>query len=103
MRTHYQVMVWMGVGGIQPTDWGWREEEGRLVPQMIEKSPAPEALLKMIHCNCTSGCETLRCTCLRYGLDCTSACGSCQDRQCENIVNVSPLDDDDDDAGDDDE
>jgi len=29
---------------------------------------APAALIKMIHCNCSEGCDTLRCTCRKHGL-----------------------------------
>ena len=69
-RAYYQVMVWMGIGGLNPTEWGWRCENSRLIPSMTDVPPAPDSLLKMIHCNCTTGCETARCTCKRYGLPC---------------------------------
>ncbi len=51
-------------------NWGWRVEENVLVPIMSETNVAPDNLLKMIHCNCTTGCTTLRCSCRRYGLPC---------------------------------
>jgi len=43
---------WMGLGCTWDT----------LIPLMTDNSPAPDPLLKMIRCNCTSGCLTLRCS-----------------------------------------
>ena len=62
---------------------------------MVEFAPA--ALIKMIHCNCSEGCDTLRCTCRKHGLECTSACGHCQDGNCDNMTNDPVIEDDDDD------
>ena len=58
--TYYQVMEWMGCSDeIDPFEWGWKVEEDKLVPVMTDKSPAPAAPIKMIHCNCSEGCNTL--------------------------------------------
>jgi hypothetical protein len=51
---------------------------------MSDMPAAPEHLLKIIHCNCTTGCSTARCGCRKYGLPCTADCGSCQEQTCEN-------------------
>jgi hypothetical protein len=34
MRVHFQVVVWCTLGQttLQPTDWGWRLQDGRLLP-----------------------------------------------------------------------
>ncbi|XP_041368125.1 uncharacterized protein LOC121382658 [Gigantopelta aegis] len=86
LRTHYQIMVWMGTSeGMDPTEWGWDVHCERLVPIMMDKSPAPDILLQMIHCNCSAGCNTLRCSCRKHGMDFTSACGRCQDSNCDNM------------------
>jgi hypothetical protein len=73
LRTHYQVMVWMGISeDMVPNDWGFKVQGDKLIPIMMDKDHAPEVLLKMIHCNCSSGCNTLRsvrCTCKKHGLD----------------------------------
>ena len=101
LRTYYQVMEWMGCSDeMEPCEWGWKVEVDKLVPVMTEKSPAPDALIKMIHCNCSEGCNTLRCTCRKHGLQCTSACGHCQDGKCDNMTNDPVVDDDDDDDDD---
>ena len=36
--------------------------------------PAPDSILKFIHCNCNTGCGTKRCSCVKAGLDCTELC-----------------------------
>ena len=58
-RTYLQVMEWLGNNdGMQPTEWGWEVQGDILVPLMMKDSPAPNSLLKMVHCNCSSGCST---------------------------------------------
>jgi len=85
---------------MDPSEWGWKVQEEKLVPVMTDKSPAPDALIKMIHCDCSVGYNTLRCTCRKHGLECTSASGHCQDDICDNMIN-DPVIEDDDDANDD--
>jgi len=98
LRTYYQVMEWMGCSDeMAPSEWGWKVEGDKLVPVMTDKSPAPDALIQMIHCNCLEGCNTLRCTCRKHGLECTSACGHCQDGNCDNMNNDPVTDDQDED------
>ncbi|KAG1681449.1 hypothetical protein GQR58_011839 [Nymphon striatum] len=97
LRTYYQVMEWMGLCcGMEPTEWGWKVEGGKLVPVMTDKSPAPDILLQMIHCNCSGGCKTLRCSCRKHGLECTSACGHCQDSNCDNMSVEPKIEEEDD-------
>ena len=90
-RTYLQLMQWMcKTDGINPTDWGWMLQGGKLVPLMMDKNPAPESLLKMIHCSCSTGCSTKRCSCKKSGLECTTACG----HLCENTDEELVSDDD---------
>ena len=39
---------------------------------------APKALLKVVRCSCKMGCDTLRCSCSKAGLDCSTGCGQCR-------------------------
>jgi hypothetical protein len=72
-------MVWMGVAGeTDPTAWGWKQERDELIPIMTDKNAAPGELLKIIYCKCSRECKSARCSCRRYGLPCTAACGPCQ-------------------------
>ena len=64
LRSYFQVMMWIGMAdGIEVTEWGWNCQDNNLTPVMLDSNPAPEALLKMIHCNCSTGCSSLRCSC----------------------------------------
>lgn len=70
--------------------WGWKQEDNMFVPIMSKMNAAPDRLLKMMHCNCSTGCRTARCSCRGYGLPCTSACGQCQSETvCDNPHNQS--------------
>ena len=45
-------MEWMGcIDEMAPCEWGWKVEGDKLVPVMTDKSPSPDALIQMIHCN----------------------------------------------------
>ena len=99
-RVYYQILVWMGFeSDLDPLDWGWRLEDGRMVPIMTAMDAAPDNLLKMVHCNCITGCSTARCSCRKSGLACSSVCGSCQVTSCDNPLNqiLDELDDSDED------
>ena len=51
------------------------EGESRLGPQLLpaqyNMDVVPKALLKVVRCNCKMGCDTLRCSCRKAGLDCS--------------------------------
>jgi len=87
-RAYYQIMVWMGMAqDMDAMSWGWKVEDNQFVPVMSKMNAAPDNLLKVIHCNCSTACRTLRCSCRGYGLPCTAACGPCQLETCENPYN----------------
>ena len=101
LRAYYQVMEWMGCSEeMAPSEWGWMVEGDKLVPVMTDKSPAPEALIQMIRCNCVEVCITLRCMRRKHELECTSACGHCQDGNCDIMKNDPVIEDNEDDEDD---
>ena len=52
-RIYLQVMQWMSKSdGMNSTEWGWEVQHGLTHDDM---KPAPDKLLKMIHCNCSIG------------------------------------------------
>jgi len=83
---------------MEPSEWGWKAEGDKLVPVMTDKSSAPDALIQMIHCNSLEGFNTIRCTCRKHGLECTSARRHCQVGNCDNMTNDSVIDNDNDDV-----
>ena len=67
-RAYYHVMVWaVKDEGMDPKNWGWILQYNRLVPLISTMNAAPDNLLKIIHCNCSTACKTLCCSCRRYG------------------------------------
>jgi len=74
------------------SEWRWKVEGDKLVPVMTDKSPAPDALIQIIHCNYLEGCDTRMCTYRKHVLECTSADGNC-----DNMNNDPVTDDDDED------
>ena len=57
---------------------GWKAVEGKLLPVQCDMDVAPKALLKEVRCNCKMGYDTLRCSCRKAGLDCSTGCGECR-------------------------
>ena len=64
------------------------------MPIQTSLPPAPVHLLKVIRCNCQTDCNTLRCTCKRYNIECTPACGNCRESGCTNTLHDNDEDDD---------
>ena len=88
-------MQWIGKSDeMDPTEWGWDVQGGKLVPLMMDKSPAPDLLLKMIGCSCSTRCITKKCSCRKSNMECTSACGHYR----ENMTQDPVFDEDDCDA-----
>ena len=88
-RVFLQICQWKDKDcDFQPGLWGWNIEEGEFYPTPTDQPPAPLELLKIIHCNCTTDCNTTRCSCQKHGMKCSLACGHCRGSGC---VNASPL------------
>src|SRR5437867_2741434 len=74
-RVYPQVQQWCGVE-LNPTEWGWRMEQGRLRPVPTLLEAAPQDILHLIVCNCKADCEDMY-ECRKSGLRCTNICGYC--------------------------
>ena len=61
-----------------PLAFGWKKVESKLLPIQSDTDVAPKALLEVIRCNCKMGCENMRCSCHKAGLDCSTGCGECR-------------------------
>ena len=48
--------------------------------------PAPDYLTEVIRCNGETVCNTLRCNCRKHSIDCSSICGDCKGKCCDNSV-----------------
>ena len=86
-RVYHQVQQWRGVN-LNPTDWGWKLENGQLRPVTSLADPIPPSILHLIACNCRAGCER-QCECRKMGLSCTHMCGYCAGHGCSNRTILS--------------
>ena len=91
LRVHHQVAQWkcLDLHVLDPCDWGWFNNNGKLCPTMTDQEPAPSFLLNYIRCNCKltskNTCGTNTCSCRRNGLKCVRACGDCRGINCNNV------------------
>ena len=85
-RVYYQTQIWLGDSDIKPNDWGWKKKGKNLIPCMMDNSPAPAALLKIIRCKCKGFGDTQYCSRKKHGLYCTDFCEECQASTCVNIL-----------------
>ena len=93
-RVYHQICVWKGRASddtMQPESWGWKVDSTGFVPLQTDRPPAPENLLKMIRCGCTTDCNSQRCSCRKHGLPCTLACVHCRGMDCNNATEMDPV------------
>ena len=62
-----------------PTLYGWYYDEGKL----LNKLPAPTDMISLTISSCKSACNSNRCWCKKYYLNCSDACKSLN---CENVA-----------------
>ena len=104
LRVHIQAVRWktLNADELDPLDWGWKIENGKLIPIMTDQQAAPDSLLNVIRCKCKTGCTSNLCSCRKNGLMCVSHCTNCHGLGCSNAEVVSENDSDDDFAHDED-
>jgi len=62
-RVFLQVQSWYG-NDSDPLDFGWDMRAGNVLPIGSDRAAAPERLLKLMYCDCQSGCkENSACRC----------------------------------------
>ena len=111
LRANYQAAIWRRSLVPKPDipsphDFGWVVNESSISVKWMTVLPAPQALLAMISCHCTTGCKTQRCSCRGSSLQCTDVCGcgpSCSNKEEEedgtdDVTIGEHLDSDDSDA-----
>ncbi|KAJ8403211.1 hypothetical protein AAFF_G00354280 [Aldrovandia affinis] len=80
MHANYQAGIWRA--SLQqhphvpsPVEHGWaRNDDGQLTVEWMQGSPAPEAVLQLLSCNCSHRCKLPECQCMSSGLKCTNLC-----------------------------
>jgi hypothetical protein len=94
LRVYLQVQVWAGRTDLNPQTFGWKAVEGNLMPRLCDMDVAPKTLLEVVRCNCKAGCESMRCSCRKAGLDCSTGCGQCRGI-CANMSPAGSVDSED--------
>ena len=64
---------------------GTNDEDPTLTIKWISKPAAPQALLELVSCGCSTGCGSQRCRCRKSNLLCSAAC------RCTNCTNCEDL------------
>ena len=87
-RANYQAAVWCRALEARPSvpspsSHGWQLVDNALAVHWMQQKPAPDELLLLSRCRCQTGCASARCSCRRFGLQCTDA-WKCND--CENVM-----------------
>ncbi|CAG9763794.1 unnamed protein product [Ceutorhynchus assimilis] len=85
LRVYLQVQDGLG-HKLDATQFGWREGFGRLLPVISDDPPAPDSLLKLFRCGCTTGYNQ-NCRCRRASMPCKSYCARCEG----NCTNNEPV------------
>ena len=101
LRVYFQVQQWKGAAETMSTEeWRWKACDGLFLPVLTHLPPAPEAILRIIRCNCSTDCSSLKCSCRKHNLECSAACGQCRGSGCTNSIrpddSESSSDDDED-------
>ena len=86
-RANFQTYLWRDFFSRDPLPspdkHGWKIEKGLCVTEWTNQPPAPNAVLELTKCSCTTGCDSKRCLCNKSGLSCSAAC-QCVDVSCGN-------------------
>lgn len=98
MSVHLQAVVWGALGRLtlNPTQWGWRLDNGRLTPVQIEGQVAPDSVLTVVRCKCKGDCSSALCSWKKHGLQCVSSCSNCHGTDCTNALPYNAHDTDED-------
>lgn len=87
-RTYHQLQLW-DKNPKNATEWGWKiNEEKKLIPVQSEKEMIPEKILKIVSCGCKTKCNSLICSCKKFGILCSELCLNCSDK-CSNRKKVT--------------
>lgn len=97
-RAHCQAVVWEQDLELHPTVpdplmLGWRREDNQLMSVVSKLSPAPEAVVELVRCNCGASnpsginkCISAKCSCRTKDLACTELCRCEADMEmCHNM------------------
>lgn len=100
LRVYFQVQQWLGNQNLNPEKFGWKKKSlgcNRFLPITTDMDPAPPELLSKIRCQCKGDCSTLKCSCFKNQVKCSSACAVCCGTDCSNIFYMEEIEETNDD------
>ena len=66
--------------------YGWERKDNKWQPVMTQLSPAPEAVIQLVKCNCIKERSNNRCDCRKAGLKCADFCTCSEEEElCYNV------------------
>ena len=88
MHSFRMFQSWHG-NDSDPLELGWEMRAGNLLPIGSDRAASPERLLKLIYCDCQSGCkENSACRCRQAKEACNAMCGHCVALTCTNAFGI---------------
>ena len=91
-RSHFMTRVMKSASKCHPhlpdpETHDWKLNEGLYEPIMTDQLPAPKFVIELSMCSLKTGCETMRCTCRKKGLQCAGVClcVNCNNDEEDNI------------------
>ena len=95
-RAHFQTAIWKtahlpSTPEMDPMLFGWEMNGSVLQPVKMLSSTeiAPEEVMNIVSCGCTSGCATLACSCTKHALSCSPSCKCKGEMSCENPLTAT--------------
>ena len=77
---------------LDPLHWSWKQDGACFTQIQTDNDVALEEVMKFIRSNGKSlnkMCNSMLCTCRKYGLICVAACGQCRGEIYENLEEIS--------------
>ena len=87
-RCYYQIQIWKEENSIDPLLWGWKKQNGKIMPIKMRDPIAPSELLKVIRCKCKTDFSN-QCSCRRFNAFCTNMRGECKGVSCFNSEHLT--------------
>jgi hypothetical protein len=87
LRAYLQLQDWLLLETMsrEPTNYGFVNDLiNGYQPTTTKRDWAPKHIRDLTRCNCKTGCDNRRCSCVRNNVPCISACGHCNGVTCKN-------------------
>ena len=80
-----------------PTHFGWSIDDAsdKFVPILSRRPMAPDTILNLVRCNCTTSLCSGRCSCRENLMPCTELC-KCDQDSCKNLTHSDEFSDESD-------